>query len=64
MLDNKGFDLWADGYDKTVGVSDEGNTYPFAGYKDVFGEQNISHARRAFPVLLFARRQSSDGRNG
>lgn len=20
MLDNKGFDLWADGYDKTVGV--------------------------------------------
>ena len=21
MLDNKGFDLWADGYDKTVGVS-------------------------------------------
>jgi len=37
MLDNKGFDLWADGYDKTVGVSDEGNTYPFAGYKDVLG---------------------------
>jgi len=23
MLDNKGFDLWADGYDKSVGVSDE-----------------------------------------
>ena len=37
MLDNKGFDLWADGYDKTVGVSDEGNAYPFAGYKDVLG---------------------------
>ena len=37
MLDNKGFDLWADGYDKTVGVSDEGNSYPFAGYKDVLG---------------------------
>jgi len=31
MLDNKGFDLWADGYDKSVGVSDEGNAYPFAG---------------------------------
>ncbi len=30
MLDNKGFDLWADGYDKSVGVSDEENTYPFA----------------------------------
>lgn len=37
MLDNKGFDLWADGYDKTVGVSEEGNTYPFAGYKIVLG---------------------------
>lgn len=37
MLDNKGFDLWADGYDKSVGVSDEENAYPFAGYKDVLG---------------------------
>jgi SAM-dependent methyltransferase len=37
MLDNKGFDLWADGYDKTVGVSEEGNTYPFAGYENVLG---------------------------
>ena len=37
MLDHKGFGLWADGYDKTVGVSDEENTYPFAGYKDVLG---------------------------
>ena len=37
MLDHKGFDLWADGYDKTVGVSDEENAYPFAGYKDVLG---------------------------
>ena len=37
MLDNKGFDLWADGYDKTVGISDEENTYPFAGYKEVLG---------------------------
>lgn len=35
MLDNKGFDLWADGYDKSVGLSDEENTYPFAGYRDV-----------------------------
>lgn len=35
MLDKKGFDLWADGYDKTVGISDEENTYPFAGYKSV-----------------------------
>ena len=37
MLDDKGFDLWADGYDRTVGVSDEENTYPFAGYREVLG---------------------------
>ena len=37
MLDNKGFDLWADGYDKAVGVSDEENSYPFAGYKEILG---------------------------
>ncbi|RKM55752.1 class I SAM-dependent methyltransferase [Butyrivibrio sp. X503] len=37
MLDNKGFDLWADGYDKSVGISDEDNTYPFAGYKKILG---------------------------
>lgn len=37
MLDNKGFDLWADGYDKAVGISDEENTYPFAGYKEILG---------------------------
>lgn len=35
MLDSKGFDLWADGYDKSVGLSDEDNTYPFAGYKAI-----------------------------
>ena len=37
MLDNKGFDLWADGYDLTVGLSDEENTYPFVGYKEILG---------------------------
>ena len=37
MLNNKGFDLWADGYDKTVGVSDEENSYPFAGYREILG---------------------------
>ena len=35
MLDQQGFNLWADGYDRSVGLSDEGNTYPFAGYKRV-----------------------------
>lgn len=35
MLSEKGFDLWADGYDKTVTLSESSNEYPFAGYKDV-----------------------------
>lgn len=35
MLDNKGFNLWADNYDKSVGLSDEDGTYPFAGYKTI-----------------------------
>lgn len=35
MLDNKGFDLWADNYDESVRDSDEENSYPFAGYRDV-----------------------------
>ena len=38
MLDNKGFDLWADGYDRSVGLSDEDGTYPFAGYKSILNE--------------------------
>lgn len=37
MLDNRGFNLWADGYDLAVGLSDEENTYPFAGYKEILG---------------------------
>ena len=35
MLDSKGFDLWADGYDESVHLCEENNEYPFAGYKDV-----------------------------
>ncbi len=35
MLDQNGFDLWADGYDKAVGLSDEENSYPFAGYQEI-----------------------------
>ena len=38
MLNNKGFDLWADDYDKSVGLSDEDETYPFAGYKNVLNK--------------------------
>jgi len=37
MLNSKGFDLWADGYDRAVDLSDEDDTYPFAGYKKVLG---------------------------
>ena len=35
MLNNKGFDMWADGYDLSVKLSEDKNKYPFAGYKDV-----------------------------
>jgi len=35
MLDSTGFDLWANGYDKSVNLSEQNNEYPFAGYKDV-----------------------------
>ena len=31
MLDDRGFDLWADGYDKSVRLSEENGVYPFAG---------------------------------
>ena len=37
MLGSKGFDLWANGYDRSVGLSDESNEYPFAGYRSVLG---------------------------
>lgn len=37
MLDSKGFNLWADGYDKSVGLSEEENVYPFVGYKKILG---------------------------
>lgn len=35
MLNSQGFDLWADGYDRSVGLSDDDGSYPFAGYKNV-----------------------------
>lgn len=38
MLNNTGFDLWADDYDRSVGLSDEDGTYPFAGYRAILGE--------------------------
>ena len=50
MLNNKEFDLWADEYDKTVSISDEKGTYPFAGYRKILGfifqTVNIKAVRR------------------
>ena len=37
MLNQTEFDLWAEGYDKSVGLSDAEKTYPFAGYRAVLG---------------------------
>lgn len=52
MLDNKGFDLWADGYDKSVQLSEENDEYPFAGYKDVLNTiYNIVHKREKAKIL-------------
>lgn len=51
-MNNKEFDLWADGYDKTVGISDEENTYPFAGYKKVLGLIFQSIIGNINPVVL------------
>ena len=52
MLDNKGFDLWADGYDQAVGVSDEDNTYPFAGYKRILGDIFQTIMEKPHPTVL------------
>ena len=38
MLSNKGFDLWADYYDESVDISDNNESYPFAGYKIILNE--------------------------
>lgn len=52
MLDQHGFDLWADGYDKSVGVSDEDNTYPFAGYKEILGSIYRTIMEKPNPAVL------------
>ncbi len=56
MLNNTGFDLWADGYDKSVGLSDENNTYPFAGYRLVLNRiynEVLSHPGKTVLDLGF-----------
>ncbi len=52
MLDRKGFDLWADGYDRSVGLSEEENAYPFAGYKTVLGMIYETILEKETPVVL------------
>lgn len=37
MLNSGGFDLWANHYDRDVKLSEESDSYPFAGYKQVLG---------------------------
>ena len=52
MLDKKGFDLWANGYDKSVQLSEENDEYPFAGYKDVLGTiYNIVRRKEKVKIL-------------
>lgn len=52
MLNEKGFDLWADGYDKAVGLSDISDTYPFAGYKKVLNAIYQAVLQREAPAVL------------
>jgi putative AdoMet-dependent methyltransferase len=52
MLDQHGFDLWADGYDESVGVSYEENTYPFAGYKEILGSIYKTIMGKPNPAVL------------
>ena len=52
MLDSKGFDLWANGYDQSVGLSEEENAYPFAGYKRVLGFIYKTIMEKPNPVVL------------
>ena len=52
MLNSKGFDLWADNYDKEVGISDNDNTYPFAGYKKILNEIYNCILEKSFKNIL------------
>lgn len=52
MLDNNGFDLWADGYDASVAHADESDSYPFAGYRDVLGTIYSEVRARACRTVL------------
>lgn len=54
MLNERGFDLWADEYDKSVGLSEENGTYPFAGYRDIlnfiYNDILIHHGKKVLDL--------------
>lgn len=52
MLNNQGFDLWANDYDRTVNISEENNEYPFAGYKDVLNYIYNQVREQSSPSIL------------
>ena len=52
MLDSRGFDLWADGYDRSVGLSEEADTYPFAGYKKILNVIYQTILKTQAPTVL------------
>ncbi|MBQ8161535.1 MAG: class I SAM-dependent methyltransferase [Clostridia bacterium] len=52
MLSSTGFDLWAGGYDRAVGLSDEENTYPFAGYREVLARIARTVMEKDHPAVL------------
>lgn len=52
MLDEKGFDLWAEGYDKSVELNDESDSYPFAGYKALLNGIYCDVLSKGYKVVL------------
>ena len=52
MLTHQGFDLWADDYDRSVGLSDEDGSYPFAGYREVLNRIYNRVLTRKAPRVL------------
>ena len=52
MLSSQGFDLWADGYDQSVGLTDEEGGYPFAGYKELLSRIYQRVLTRKSPRVL------------
>ena len=52
MLSSQGFDLSADGYDQSVGLTDEEGGYPFAGYKELLNRIYQRVLTRKSPRVL------------